>query len=52
MNNPIIESTVVIKDDKGEVIKKYSLNIEIEKSSKLNRNYNSITETILRRIEE
>lgn len=29
----MIESTVIVKDDKGEIIKKYSLNVEIEMQS-------------------
>ena len=30
----MIESTVIVKDDKGEIIKKYSLNVEIEMQRK------------------
>lgn len=35
----MIESTVVVKDDKGEIVKKYTLNVEIEMASNLKKNY-------------
>jgi hypothetical protein len=34
-NYRMIESTVVVKDDKGEVVKRYTLNVEIEFPSKV-----------------
>ena len=51
-NNKMIESTIIIKDDKGEVIKKYTLIIEIEHSSKFNITNMRCQESLPGRIQE